>query len=161
MKRALFVLSGLIASGVFATAATSDSHADKAMLSAVKARQSVMTLYSFNIGLLGGMAKGAVEYDADAASAAAANLAALATMDQTRMWPAGSDNETLGDDVTEALPVIWSADSKIGEAAMALADAATAMETAAGGGLDSLRGAMGAVGKSCGGCHETYRKPKD
>ena len=39
-------------------------------LAAVKARQSAMTLYSFNLGLLGGMAKGDIEYDADAASAA-------------------------------------------------------------------------------------------
>jgi len=34
------------------------------------------------------------------------------------------------------------------------------MATAAGGELDSLKGAMGALGKSCAGCHKPFRAPK-
>jgi cytochrome c556 len=161
MKYALSAVAGVIAAGAIATSAIGDSHADKATMAAVKARQSIMTLNAFNIGLLGGMAKGEIEYDADAATAAASNLAALSKMDQSRMWPPGSDSETLGADVTEALPAIWAEDSKIGEAMMTLQEAAVAMEGAAGGGLDSLRSAMGPLGKSCGGCHETYRVAKN
>jgi len=157
MRRSILGLSGLLAASVVATSVMGDAHVDKAILAAVKARQSQMTLNSFNIGLLGGMAKGDIAYDADAASAAAANLAALSQLDQSRLWPAGSDNGALGADVTRALPAIWEAGSTIGEKAMALATAATAMEQAAGGGLDALRGAMGDVGKACGSCHETYR----
>lgn len=161
MKHVPTFIAGILAAGVIGTAAIGDGHADKATLSAVKARQSLMSLQAFNIGLLGGMAKGDVEYDAAAASAAAGNLAALATMDQSRMWPPGSDNATLGDDVTEALPAIWAADSKIGADAMALAEATAALQAAAGEGLDALRGAIGPVGKACGSCHETYRQAKN
>ncbi|MBK0327077.1 cytochrome c [Rhodobacteraceae bacterium F11138] len=161
MKYGLGLIAVAAITAVAGTAAISDSNADKAALAAVKARQSQMTLYAFNIGLLGGMAKGNVEYDATAASAAAANLASLSKLDQSRLWPQGSDNETLGHDVTEALPKIWAADSDIAQKGMALVEAATAMESAAGGGLDSLRGAMGPLGKSCGSCHETYRQAKN
>lgn len=159
MKNAMILTVGLIVAGVVGTSAISDAdHDTKALSAAVKARQSQMTLYAFNIGLLGGMAKGDIDYDAGAASAAAANLAALSKLDQSRLWPKGSDNVALGADATEALPIIWTADSKVGEKAMALVAAATNMEQAAGGGLDSLRGAIGDLGKSCGGCHETYRE---
>lgn len=158
MKLGIFGVSGIVAAAVLATTAFSEGHADKAVLSAVKARQSQMTLYAFNIGLLGGMAKGDIEYNADAAAAAAANLAALSQLDQSRLWPQGSDNVALGADTTEALPAIWEAGSTVGDKGMALATAAIALEQAAGGGLDALRGAIGDVGKSCGGCHETYRQ---
>lgn len=159
MKRGLLLAAGILTAGIAATSAISDDAADKAALAAVKARQSYMQLNAFNIGLLGGMAKGEIEYDADAAAAAAGNIAALAGMNQSRFWPPGSDNATLGDEATEALPAIWAEGSKIGEAAQAYAAAAAAMNEAAGGGLESLRGAMGPLGKSCGGCHENFRKP--
>ncbi|MDK3072835.1 cytochrome c [Sedimentitalea sp. JM2-8] len=161
MKYGIALVAGLMTAGILGTSAISDSHADKAVLAAVKARQSQMTLYAFNIGLLGGMAKGEIEYDATAASAAAGNLAALSKLDQSRLWPQGSDNAALGDETTEALPVIWSADSTIGQKAMEMSEAAVALEQAAGGGLDSLRGAIGPLGKSCGSCHETYRKAQN
>lgn len=159
MKNGLALLAGLfVAVGIGSHAISDENHNAKAIAAAVKARQSQMTLYSFNIGLLGGMAKGEIEYDADAASAAAANLAALSQLDQSRLWPMGSDNEALGKDATEALPAIWAPDSKVGEKAMAMTTAALAMQDAAGQGLEALRGAIGPLGKSCGGCHEDYRQ---
>jgi cytochrome c556 len=158
MKQGMLAISGIVAAAVLATSAIGDGHADKAIAAAVKARQSQMTLYAFNIGLLGDMAKGDVAYDADAATAAARNLAALSQLDQSRLWPKGSDNVTLGADNTQALPAIWEAGSTAGEKGMALATAAVALEQAAGGGLDALRGAIGDVGKACGSCHESYRQ---
>lgn len=158
MKTGILGFAGVLAAAVIATSAIGDGHADKAIDAAVKARQSQMTLYAFNLGLLGGMAKGDIEYDADAATGAARNLASLSQMDQSRLWPPGSDNAALGADKTTALPAIWEAGSTAGEKGMAFAAAALAMEQAAGGGLDALRGAIGAVGKSCGSCHESYRQ---
>lgn len=160
MKLGSITIGGLVAAAVIATAALSDGHADKAIAAAVKARKAQMVLYSFNVGLLGEMAKGEVEYNADAASAAAGNLAALAQLDQSHFWPPGSDNASLGADATRALPAIWEPGSTAGEKGMAFAAAATAMEQAAGGGLDSLRGAMGAVGQACGACHKSYRQKR-
>ena len=161
MRKSLTAMSGLILAGAVATTAIGDSHADPAVMKAIGARQSVMTLYAFNISLLGGMAKGAVEYDADAASKAAGNLVTLSKLDHSRMWPPGSDNETLGNEVTEALPAIWAEGSDIGAKGMAMAEAAAAMEAAAGQGLESLQGAMGALGGSCSGCHKSYRVPQN
>ncbi|NNE53003.1 MAG: cytochrome c [Sulfitobacter sp.] len=158
MNKSFALLGGLLAAAVIGTAAVSDGHANKAIEAAVKARQAQMSLYAFNIGLLGDMAKGEIEYDAEAATKAASNLAALAQLDQSRLWPPGSDNAALGTDKTKALPAIWTADSTARAKGMALVTAAVAMEQAAGGGLDSLRGAIGDVGKSCGGCHELYRQ---
>lgn len=151
--------AGLILAGLTGTAAIGGSHADPAIAAAVKARQATMQLYSFNLGLLGGMAKGEIDYDADAASKAAANLASLTALDQSRMWPQGSDTEALGPEMTRALPKIWTAESKAGEIGGQLKDAAAAMEGAAGGGLDALRGAIGNIGKACGACHDDYRQP--
>jgi cytochrome c556 len=158
MKKTLAAVSALILTGAVAGTAIGESHADPAVMAAVKARQAQMQLYAFNIGLLGGMAKGDIAYDAGAAGAAASNLAALTRMDQSRMWPQGSDTMTLGT-ATRALPDIWDAGSEVRAKGMALGDAAAAMEGAAGGGLDSLKGAMGALGGACGGCHKAYRQP--
>lgn len=161
MKFKATLMAGMILAGITGTAAISDGHADKAVLDAVKARQATMKLYSFNLGLLGGMAKGDIEYDAEAAGKAASNLAALTKLDQSRYWPQGSDVETLGKETTDAMAKLWSADSKAGQIGGQLAEAAAAMETAAGGGLDSLRGAIGPLGKACGACHDDYRQSKN
>lgn len=161
MKTGRTLIAGLIVAGIASTAAIGGSHADKATLAAVKARQAQMQLYAFNLGLLGGMAKGEIAYDAAAASAAAANLAALTSLDQSRLWPQGSDNAALGDDVTEALPAIWESGSQVMTKGMTLTEAAAAMQGAAGNGLESLQGSIGGVGKACGACHEDYRKPKN
>jgi len=158
MKIGFTLVAGLVVAGAIGTTAISDAHVDKALLAAANARQAHMQLYNFNAGLLFMMAKGDVEYDADAAQGAASNLAAQSRMNQSRYWPQGSDNAALGD-ATRALPAIWTSESKAGEYGMALADAATAMDAAAGQGLDALRGAIGAVGKACTSCHEDYRKP--
>ncbi len=158
MKKTFAALAGLALAAGLATTATSQD--DQALLAAVKARQAQMDLYAFNLGLLGGMAKGDIAYDADAASKAAGNLAALTRLDGSRVWPKGSDNGALGDK-TRALPAIWAEGSDIGAKAMALQEAAATMETAAGGGLDSLKGAMGALGGACGACHKAYRQSED
>ena len=163
MKIKTTVAAGLVISALTTlagTSAMSDAHADKAVLAAVKARQATMDLYAYNLGLLGAMAKGEVEYDAASATGAASNLAKLTSMDQSTLWMPGTDNETLGD-ATRALPAIWQEGSKAGEIAMELATASAAMEEMAGQGLDQLRAGMGPIGKACGACHDDYRQPSN
>ena len=62
----------------------------------IEARQAVMRIYAFNLGLLGAMAKGEAEYDAKLATAAANNLLATTNMDNSAMWPPGSDADADG-----------------------------------------------------------------
>ena len=123
---------------------------------AVKARQSHMQLYSHNLGILGGMAKGEIAYDAEAASAAASNLAALTTLDQRSYWAPGTSRDDLGDE-TRALAAIWTADSTAGEIGGKLAEAAAALAAVAGDGQEAIGPALGPVGQQCQACHEKYR----
>jgi len=124
---------------------------------AIKARQAMFQLYSFNIGILGAMAKGERDYDADVAREAAENLQAAANIGQSQFWPPGSDNATDGNARTRALPEIWSTFPAITEKADALKTATAALAPVAGNGLDALKGAMGDVGATCKGCHDDFR----
>jgi cytochrome c556 len=156
MKSALLAVAGLAALGTVSTVALADGHIKKA----VEARQGFMKVVSFNLGPLGAMAKGEMDYDAELAANNAKNLHALSVMNNGAMWPAGSDNAALGEDVTRALPAAWASDSKVGEKHKAWIDASAQLAAVAGDGLDALKGAVGTVGKSCGGCHDDYRAEK-
>ena len=133
--------------------------ADKAAEKAIKARKAQMVLYAYNISTLGAMAKGKMAYDAKAAQAAANNLAALSNLAAGSMWPPGSDSTALPDQ-TRAKKEIWTTFPKVVEASKAMAKASATMAAEAGKGLDALRGAIGALGASCGGCHKPFREPK-
>lgn len=128
----------------------------------VEARQAVMKVYTYNIGLLGAMAKGDKEYDAELAATLASNLLAAVNMKNSTMWPQGSDADAEGlAGNTRAKSENWSDYPKASEAGKALADAATELAAVAGDGLDALKSAIGPAGKSCKGCHDDFRVPKD
>lgn len=159
MKYLTMTLIGALAASAGATTLVADGHFDERALSgAVKARQAHMSLYSHNLAVLGDMAKGEAEYDAAAAQAAADNLAALATMSQAGYWLPGTDSDSMEN--SRALPAIWQPDSNAQTYGMEMADAALAMQAAAGTDLAALQAAMGAVGQGCQTCHEAYRKPR-
>jgi len=140
------------------TAASAESHMDKALEDAKDAREAHMELYSFNMSLLGGMAKGALPYDADSAGKAADSLAALTMMDQTRYWIEGSDEMSIDD--TRAKPEIWENIADFQKKETDLIAAAKAMQGAASQSLGALQGAIGPLGGACGACHKVYRAPK-
>lgn len=156
-------LSRFLAAGVTALAVAgagagfAASHADPAAQRAVMARHAHMTLNAYNLGPLGAMAKGEMEYDAARATAAAQNLAALAKLDETGYWPEGS---AMGEvDGSEALPEIWQNMEDFQSKQAALAEATAKLAGVAGDGLDQLKAGLGEVGGACGACHRTYRKP--
>lgn len=139
-----------------AVAVAADGPHDKA----IKARQAMFQLYSFNMGILGAMAKEKMPYDADIATEAANNLSAAANLGQSQFWPPGSDNATDGNAKTRALPVIWETYPDITEKSKALSTAVAALVPVAGNGLDALQGAIGDVGASCKSCHDDFRAEK-
>lgn len=126
---------------------------------AIAARIAHMDLYAFNLGLVGGMARGNIPYDAAAASAAAANIAALTKLDQSRYWPAGTS--TLDTDATRALPVLWDNIPDAIAKGQALSAAADKLAMDAGTSLEALQASLGPVGQACGACHELYRQPNN
>ncbi len=152
MKTIKIITAAMLSLSLTAGAALADSHLQRA----INARQSLMGLYLFNIGTLGAMAQGKLDYDAAAASVAAKNLALLSSINQSAMWPEGSNNFDL-DNVTRAKPEIWDNFADLAVKQQGLVAATGAMEAAAGGGLDSLRGAIGGLGGACSACHKAYR----
>ncbi len=135
-----------------------ESHAAMSAEDAAAARVTHMKLLGQNMGVLGGMAQGKINYDAAAAQAAADALVENAMIADMANFPEGSDSDSIA--TSRALPAIWTNFDDFTAKAEAFSVAATGMRAAAGQSLEALQGAMGALGGSCGGCHETYRKPK-
>ena len=120
---------------------------------AIKYRQAAMTLEATHFGRIAGMAGGKIPFDAKVA-AENAEMMAMVSKWQFTGFIEGSDK---GD--TKAEPKIWTEMAKFQEAAHTNQEAveklAAAVKT---GNLDAIKAAVGPVGKSCKGCHDTYRK---
>ena len=160
MKKTFLVALATVALG--ATTFVAFAQDDVPFADQIKARQSFMQVYRFNISILGAMARGNMEYDAALASASANNLLAASKMSNGAMWPAGSDMSAPGlADVTAAKPDLWANMSMVGEKSRALTAALETMAGVAGDGLDAVRGNMGAVGDGCSGCHDNFRQSDD
>ena len=125
---------------------------------AIKARKAHMQLYSHHLGILGDMAKGKTDYNAELAASVAGDLAKLTTLMQASYWPAGSDNSNNPN--TRLLPKAWDNMNDIIKISQDLGGAAATLASAAGNGVEALQGAIGPVGQSCGACHKPYRAPK-
>ncbi len=144
---------GLVAAGMAGSVVFAASHG---MDPAVKARQAHMSLLQHNLALLGNMAKGAVEFNAEDAKAAAEGLHLLASIDQRTYWTEGTSSDEM--EGSRALPAVWTGMDDFNAKIEALETATAAMAEAAGS-LDGIRVNMNAVGGACGACHQTYRQP--
>ena len=100
------------------------------------------------MGVLGGMAKGAIAFDAAAAGAAQNTLIEHSAMVATTF----EAHET--DPNSEALPAIWENWDTFVEMADDLTFAAEGLDTTS---LDGVRGGLGNIGASCGACHKKFR----
>lgn len=124
----------------------------------VKARQGQFRILAINLGILGGMAKGEMPYDAATAQAAADSIAAVSMINQGPLWPQGSDNMSM--EGTRALPAIWENQADLGAKWAALGEAAKGLQAAAGTDAAAIGAALGAVGGTCKACHDAYRAPE-
>ena len=123
--------------------------------SATETRQAVFKLLGYNMGVISGMARGTVEFDAQIAQRNAERIAALAPMIPELF--AARDTRAFGVE-TEALPVIWDQVDLFTEKANNLMSAAnTFAETAQGGDRAAILGGLRAFGSTCGNCHDTFR----
>ncbi|KAA9008892.1 c-type cytochrome [Histidinibacterium aquaticum] len=129
---------------------------DQATEAAIGARQAHMNLYAHNLGIVGGMARGNIPYDAEMAQTAAADLALVAQVSQQAYWPEGSSVEAT--DETRALPAIWENMEEFRGYADQLVEAAMDLESVAGDGQEALGAGLQGVGQACGGCHEDFRQ---
>lgn len=119
-------------------------------------RQAHMSLYAANLGPLVGMARGEIEYDADAAALHANNIAAYSAASLRPFLIEGSSSEDLED--SRALPGIWENVEDFTAHQVDLHEAALAAANAAPDGQEAFVAAFQSVGQACGSCHETYRE---
>ncbi len=158
MKIQQHVLAMLTGAGLLWAGNTAAADIEKA----IKGRQGLMQVYAFNLSLVGDMAKGKVDYNAETAQNAANNLLAVATMKNGAMWPEGSgtDHPEFGEN-TRALPEIWTTYPEIGQRGADLVSALEEFVKVAGKDLQSMGEGLKAVGKGCKSCHEEFRAEKE
>jgi cytochrome c556 len=119
----------------------------------VKQRQAVMTLQGKYFGPMAGMAQGRIPYDAKIVQRNAGFLDNLSRM------PWDGFAEGTKDVKSAALPAIWSDSAKFAEAADRLQNEASKLYAVSRSGDEAaVKTQIGAVGKACGGCHESFRQ---
>ena len=149
MRFKLFSAGLILALGAGFTL-TAHSQSPEAM---VKQRQAAMTLQGKYFGPLGAMAQGKMPFNAELVARNAAYLSVLDKM----AWD-GFSESTKGVK-SRALPAIWSEAGKFKEAQDSFIAAVSQLVEASKSGDESkMKGAIGGVGKTCGGCHDEFRE---
>jgi cytochrome c556 len=121
----------------------------------IKYRQSVMSIIGTNMGAIGDIMKNRLNMPG-----AIANHAGQMAESAGLIAPAFK--KSISDGPTDAKAEIWQDWAKFEKALAKFEESARAMQTAAASGDPAQVGpAMKALGKSCGGCHKPFRKPKE
>ncbi len=152
MKKAIFALamglSAAVASQAFAVVESAN---------VITYRQNVMKAIGGHIGAISGVVKGEVSFTGDVAN----HARGIAEMSKVvpHVFPKGTDNAMHED--TRALPAIWEDMGKFDAAVKAFqAASANLVKVAEAGDPAAFGGALGELGKSCGGCHKPFRAEK-
>jgi cytochrome c556 len=124
---------------------------------AVKARQGLFNVLAINLGTLGGIAKGSIDYSPQTAGAAADSLVGVSMVALDPIWMAETDEMSI--DGTRAKAEIWDNWDDFAAKWADLGEAATAMQAAAAEGPDAIGPALAALGGTCKACHQAYRAP--
>lgn len=146
-----------ISAAIIATASFAASHTSKSSNPAVAARHAQMQVIAYSIGILGGMAKGEIEFNAEMASSAATNMNKLAALDAASLWLEGTAQGDV--DGSRAKAEIWTDMAGFAGKFDQLEVASAALMGATS--VDDVRAGMGAIGGACKACHEGYRGPKN
>jgi len=119
----------------------------------VKQRQAVMTLQGKYLGPLVAVAQVKAPYSAAAVQRNAGFLDNLSRMPWDTFDPSTRNEKT------RALPVIYENNAKFKEAASRLENAISKLvELSRGGDEAAVKAQIGAIGKTCGGCHDDFRQ---
>ena len=119
----------------------------------VKQRQAVMTLQGKYFGPMAGMAQGKIPYNADVVKRNSAFLDNLSRMAWDGFDPSTKEVKSA------ALPAVYDQQAKFKDAAARLENEAHKLwQVAQNGDEAAVKAQIGAVGKSCGGCHESFRQ---
>jgi len=121
----------------------------------VKQRQAAMVLQGKYWGPLGGMAQGKVPYNATVVARNAGFLEALSKMPWDGFAPSTKDVKSA------ATPAVFTDTAKFKEAQDRLQSEVSKLVVVSKGGDEAaVKAQLAATGKTCGGCHETFREKK-
>ena len=152
MRAPLRILcSAIVFSATFsaATVADEESHGNKA----VDYRESVMSILKWNMGPLGAMASGKMAYDEALFRKHAGDLIAASRLDLLAGFPEDSDT---GEGAKSEIWLDWENFVAKHEA---FRNATSGLEQAvAGGKEETMKAALGEVGKACKGCHKSFKE---
>ena len=119
----------------------------------VKQRQAAMTLQGKYFGPLGAMAQGKAPYNAELVAHNAAFLDVLTKM------PWDGFAASTKDIKSAALPAVFADTAKFKEAQeRSQREISKLVAISKNGDEAAVKAQLGAVGKSCGGCHENFRE---
>ncbi len=119
----------------------------------VKQRQAAMTLHGKYWGPLGGMAQGKVPYDAAVVARNAVYLDTLVKLAWDGFAPSTKDVKSA------ATPAVFTDTAKFKEAQDRLqSEVSKLVAVSKGGDEAAVKAQLAATGKTCGGCHETFRE---
>lgn len=147
-------LLALIVGGLLASAglASAEGPEDEAR---IKYRQSLMAAVGANMGSISGILKNGLVMPGHVASHAR-------QLSESSKLISAAFKQNIATGATDAKAEIWSDWAKFEEAIVEFGKASRTLESAA---ADGDPGAIGAavkgLGKSCGGCHKPFRKPKE
>lgn len=127
---------------------------EKRAAHAIKTRQAIFTLMGSNMGPLGGMARGNVPFDAELVGKNATRIAQLADM-VTDSFKLDTSESSIA---SESLDNIWDELENFEKKVAANQAAAKELIAVASTGNEGdTKKAIGALGKTCGSCHDDYR----
>lgn len=150
----MFNWKKILIAGAAATIAVTATAAMAEMMSVQDKRTATMKALGGHMKALSGVAKG--EMAASDATVVHAMAVGEIANTITLLFPEGSATAD-----SRSLPKIWSDWSGFEKAAADLSAAVPALvEAAKSGDQGKIGAALGAVGKTCGGCHKPYRAEK-
>ena len=128
---------------------------EKQAKGATELRQSTFTLIRANMGTLGGMAKGKIPFDAKIVERNATRIHQLSFMiaDYTKTDTSGFKVKS------DALPKVWTERAAFEKRIDDLTVASEKLvKISTSGDEAAIKAAIGGVGKTCGGCHDDFKK---
>ncbi len=148
---AVATVLSLSASSVDAQPAKSLKHAKKA----TELRQAVFQLMSSNMGIMGAMAKGKIPLNAEVIGTNSLRLEQLSLM----LADYHKTDTSKFDVKTGALDKIWTEKDAFAKKIQALTLASQKLQVAVKSGDEkATKQAIGGVGKTCGSCHDDFKK---
>jgi cytochrome c556 len=121
----------------------------------VKQRQAGMTLIGKYFGPLGGMAQGKIPYNAEVVQRNAGYLEVLSKL------PWDGFHESTKDTKSAALPAVYQKQSEFKQGAERMQSEISKLASVSKSGDEAaVKAQIGAVGKTCGGCHDNFREKR-